>query len=133
MTIGFVSILLGALGGWMLGALWYSPLLFSKIWQKEVGLSDEQIKTGNMVVIFGLSYVCMVLMSVGLSFVIGAHPTINATHGFFHGAMSGLFFCAASMGINYLYGRRSIKLFLIDGIYQILLLGVSGMIMAAMA
>jgi hypothetical protein len=127
-----LSIILGGVGAWLLGALWYSPVMFSKIWQKEIGLSDESIKNANMAVIFGLSLLCMIGMSFGLSFVIVAHPDITWTHGFFHGSMTGLWFCAMSIGINYLYGRKSIKLFLIDAVYQILMLGVSGAIMAAM-
>jgi hypothetical protein len=132
MTVSLLSIVLGGVGAWALGALWYSPILFSKSWQKEVGLSDEAIAKGNMPVIFGLSLLCMIGMSFGLSFIIGAHPEIAWTHGFFHGCMAGLWFCATSIGINYLYGRRSVKLFFIDAVYQILLLGVSGAIMAAM-
>jgi Protein of unknown function (DUF1761) len=133
MEVSLLSIVLGALGAWILGALWYSPVLFSKAWQAEVGLSEERMK-GNMVLVFGLSFVCMVLMSYGLSFVIGAHPAdkMNIGHGFFHGCMSGIFFAATAVGINYLYQRKSLKLYLIDAIYQILMLGVSGAIMAAM-
>lgn len=133
MEVSLLSVVLGALGAWILGALWYSPVLFSKVWQAEVGLSEERMK-GNMVLVFGLSFVCMVLMSYGLSFVIGAHPAneMNIRHGFFHGCMSGVFFAATAVGINYLYQRKSLKLYLIDAIYQILMLGVSGAIMAAM-
>jgi hypothetical protein len=56
--------------------------------------------------------------------VIGAHPqdAMSFTHGFFHGCIAGLFFAAMSMGINYLYQRKSIKLFFIDSIYQFLCL-----------
>jgi hypothetical protein len=132
MLVSPLSIILGGLGAWVLGALWYSPVLFSKVWQNEVGLSDETLKKGNLAVIFGLSFLCMVAMSYGLSFVIAAHPEISWTHGFFHGCMTGLWFCATSIGINYLYGRKSLKLFAIDALYQILMLGVSGAIIAAM-
>jgi len=41
---------------WALGALWYSPLLFSKRWQKEVGFKEEEITKTNMVMVFGLSF-----------------------------------------------------------------------------
>ncbi len=133
MGVSFLSIFLGGLGAWMLGALWYSPILFSKAWQTESGLSDEQVK-GNMALTFGLSFVCMVVMSYGLSFVIGAHPEneMNMMHGFFHGCMSGIFFAAMAIGINFLYQRKSLKLYLIDAGYQVLMLGVSGAIMGAM-
>jgi Protein of unknown function (DUF1761) len=133
MEVSILPVFLGGLGAWILGALWYSPVLFGKAWQAEVGLSEERMK-GNMAIVFGLSLVCMILMSYGLSFVIGAHPAdqMNIGHGFFHGCISGFFFAATAVGINYLYQRKSIKLYLIDASYQILMLGVSGAIMAAM-
>jgi hypothetical protein len=134
MEVNYLAIILGGLGAWALGALWYSPVLFSKAWQSELGLSDEKLKNGNMALIFGLSLVCMIIMSYGLSFIIGAHPKeeMNFVHGFFHGCLAGTMFAATSIGINYLYQRKTIKLYLIDAVYQILMLGVSGGIMGAM-
>ena len=133
-TASILSVVVAGVVSWVIGAAWYSPVLFSKPWQTEVGLSDEQITTGTpMAVVFGLSLVLMIVMAFGLSFVIMAHgPDITWTHGAFHGMMTGIFFAATSMGINYLYQRRSIKLYLIDGVYQVLFLAVSGAILAAM-
>jgi hypothetical protein len=37
------AVLVSALAFWALGALWYSPVLFSKRWQKEVGFKEEDI------------------------------------------------------------------------------------------
>jgi hypothetical protein len=62
MSISILSVILGGLAAWLLGALWYSPVLFSKIWQSEVGLTDEKLKSSNMTLIFGLSLVCMIVM-----------------------------------------------------------------------
>jgi hypothetical protein len=131
--MNYLSIFLGGLGAWILGALWYSPVLFGKAWQKELGFKEEDLKGANMPLIFGGSFIAMLLMSFGLSFVISAHSDITWTHGFFHGCMMGVLIAAMSMGINYLYQRKSLKLYLIDAVYQVLLLGVSGAIMAAMA
>jgi hypothetical protein len=51
--------------------------------------------------------------------------------GAIHGLYIGIFFVAMSMGINYLYQRKSIKLWLIDAGYQIAFLGIQGMIIGA--
>ena len=123
-------IIVGAgLAAWVLGALWYGPI-FGKAWMAEMGFSQDDAPD-NMAVIFGLSFLLMVLMMFGLSHLIQAHTEITWTHGFYHGCMIGIFFAATSMGINYLYQRKSIKLWLIDASYQILFLGVGGAIMAA--
>jgi len=41
------AVLIGTLVLWVLGALWYSPVLFGKIWQKEVEFKEEGIKKAN--------------------------------------------------------------------------------------
>jgi hypothetical protein len=135
MALGLLPIILGGVGAWILGALWYSPLLFSKAWQEGHGLTAEKLKTINPAIAYGLSLVCMIGMSFGLSFIIGAHSDAERTltHGFFHGCMAGIWFAAMSVGINYLYQGKSLKVYLIDAVYQVLLLGVSGAIMAFMS
>jgi hypothetical protein len=36
-NINILSVLVAGVASWLIGALWYSPLLFSKRWQKELG------------------------------------------------------------------------------------------------
>ena len=38
----FIAIVVGAIVAFMLGALWYSPILFGKAWMKYKGNSDPQ-------------------------------------------------------------------------------------------
>ncbi|NNK34276.1 MAG: DUF1761 domain-containing protein, partial [Xanthomonadales bacterium] len=47
--------LIAALSAFILGGLWYSPLLFGKAWQREAGLSDEQLARSNKLLTFGVS------------------------------------------------------------------------------
>ena len=127
------AVLVSTVAFWALGALWYSPLLFSKRWQKEVGFKEEEIKKTNMVMVFGLSFLVMLLMVWALNFVINSHKpeNVNLQTGLIYGIFIGVFFSMLTMGINYLYQRRSIVLWFIDGIYMILGLGISGMILGA--
>ncbi len=131
MEINFLAIAAGAVAFWILGAIWYSPVLFSKAWQKEVGMSDDDLKGGNMVMIFGGSLVLMFLMCFMLYFVLIGHQAedLTFTHGAFHGMLLGTLVAASATGINYLYQRKSLKLFAIDAIYQILGLALAGGIM----
>lgn len=131
-NINYLSILLAGVAAFMLGFLWYSAL-FSKVWQKEVGMTDADIQGGNMVMIFGTSFLLMCVMMFGMvPLLLMYHTDITALHGAFHGALFGIFFCTTSMGINYLYQRKSIKLFLIDASYQIAFLTLGGAIIGGM-
>ena len=127
------AVLVSTVAFWVLGALWYSPLLFSKRWQKEVGFKEEEIKKTNMVMVFGLSFLIMLLMVWALNFMINSHKPedVSLLKGLHYGAFTGFFFSMLTMGINYLYQRRSLVLWLIDGFYIILGLGIAGMILGA--
>jgi hypothetical protein len=48
------------------GAIWYNPKVFGAAWLKTSGLTDEEAQSGNMAVIFGLSYVFGLFLAVML-------------------------------------------------------------------
>lgn len=127
-NINFIAVLVAGVASWVIGAFWYSPLLFSKRWQKELGFSDEYLANANMPVIFGSSLVLMLIMALGLAGMI-QDGNSDLMSGLKTGILTGLFFSATSVGINYLYQRKSIVLWLIDALYQIVFLGVSGAIL----
>ncbi|MEI7831034.1 MAG: DUF1761 domain-containing protein [Prolixibacteraceae bacterium] len=131
--INMWAVLTGTLAFWVLGALWYSPVLFGKIWQKEVNFKEEEITKGNMALVFGLSFLLMLFMVWALNFVINSHKPeeVNMLRGLLYGAFTGFFFSMLTMGINYLYQRRSVILWLIDGFYVLTGLGIAGMILGA--
>lgn len=127
------AVLAGTLALWVLGALWYSPVLFGKIWQKEVEFKEEEIKKVNMAMVFGLSFLLMLFMVWALNFVINSHKPedVSMLKGLYYGAFTGFFFSMMTMGVNYLYQRRSVTLWLIDGFYMVIGLGIAGMILGA--
>ncbi len=129
--INIWAVLVSAVAFWALGSLWYSPVLFGKRWQKEVGLKEEDITGANMAKVFGLSFVLMLLMVWALNFVINSHKAedVSLTTGLIYGLFTGFFFSMLTMGVNYLYQRKSLVLWLIDGVYIVLGLAVAGMIL----
>jgi len=131
--INIWAVLVSAIAFWVLGALWYSPVLFGKRWQKEIGMNEEELKKANMAVIFGTSFLIMLFMVWALNFVINSHKAedVSLFQGLHYGVFTGFFFGMLTMGINYLYQRRSIVLWIIDGLYMVLGMGIAGMILGA--
>ena len=126
--VNFLAIIAAAIAAFVLGGLWYSPLLFGKAWQREVGLSDEELKRGNMARIFGLSLVLSLVAAFVFAMFLGPRPPMQLGVG--AGFSAGLCWVASSFGINYLFARRSLKLFLIDGGYHTLQFTAIGVILA---
>lgn len=131
--INYLALAISAVAAFALGSLWYSPVLFSKTWQKEVGLSDEDIKDVNMGKIFGTSFILFIVMSFGVAliFQLIGYNRIDWLLGLLYGILIGIAFVSTTMGINLLYQRKSFKLWLIDGSYQVLCLAIMGVILGS--
>ena len=48
----------------VLGGLWYSPLLFNKIWMREAGVTPDMAKGMNMPLVMGGTLVMMPELSL---------------------------------------------------------------------
>jgi hypothetical protein len=86
-----------------------------------------------MGLLFGSTLLLTFLMAVGIEVLIDLHRLPDPTwmDGLHIGLVAGLMFVATSMAINYLYQRRSLKLWLIDAGYQVCFMGLIGAILGA--
>lgn len=68
-SVSVIPLVVGALFSVILGALWYSPVLFAKPWMKEAGITAEYIEVskGKM----GKVYIFTTIMAFVTSYVIG--------------------------------------------------------------
>jgi len=128
--ISVVAVFAAAIASFALGGLWYSPVLFAKAWQREAGVTDDQLRNANMGRIFGLTFLLCLLASCVFALFLGPHPTLVLGVG--AGFAAGLCWVAASFGINYLFERRSLRLFLINGGYHTLQFTLIGLVLAAL-
>ena len=111
--MNWLAVGLGTVAFFAVGALWYGAI-FGKAWQKATGLSDEQLKSGaNMPLIFGTCFALefIVCLTVGHMFDF-LEPSDRAKMMIAVGLALGVMMPAT--GINYLYQRKTLKLFLID-------------------
>jgi hypothetical protein len=127
--INWLSVIVATLAAFAIGGLWYSPLFVGKAWQSELKLSDADIKAANMPMIFGLTFVLNFISAIVLDMFIGRAGTLK--DGLFAGLLVGVAWIATSLGTNYLFARKSFKLFLIDATYFIIYFAVMGLILGA--
>ena len=126
--VNYLAVLAAAVATFALGGLWYSPALFGKAWQREAGVSEEKMKTANMALIFGLTFVLSLIAAWVFALFLGPRPPMALGLG--AGFSAGLCWVAASLGINYLFERKSLKLWLINGGYHTLQFTIIGLILA---
>ena len=110
--MNLLAIVLAAVAFFAVGMVWYT-VLFGKAWQREVGMSDEDMQGANMPLIFGLCFLFELLIATVLAHLLAR--TMPEPHVIMMMAV-GLGACvmAPALGINYLYLRKSGKLFAID-------------------
>jgi hypothetical protein len=126
--IHWLAVVVAAIVGFPLGALWYGPL-FGKAWMAATGITHERAKQANMVKIYGTTLVLNLIISTSLAMFIGAASTLQ--DGLFAGFMAGLTFVAAAFGVTYLFEFRSFKHWAINAGYQVLVFSVMGIILGA--
>ncbi|MBL7702094.1 MAG: DUF1761 domain-containing protein [Ferruginibacter sp.] len=133
--INWVAVLVATLAYFGLGALWYS-VLFGKRWiaDLKIDVNDPNLKKG-MGMTFGGSLVLMFVQCLALAILAGRIDGISATwmSGAKLGALVGCCFCAATIGVNYLYEKKPLSLFLINAGYAIVGNIIAGIIICCMS
>lgn len=157
MEMNFIALFVAAIITLFVGFIWYHPKVFGTIWMKEAGLTEDQLKTGNMLKIFGLTYLfslfiasiemTLTIHQMGALGMVGGPSKVNEVlpsftafmadygtafrtfkHGALHGLISGLFFAFPMIGINGLFERKSWKYIFIHSGYWIVTLTIMGAI-----
>jgi len=125
-NLNWLAIIVAAVSAFILGSLWYSPLMFLDRWMKETGLTKDSTKNTNMGKIFGLAFLLSLIASFFLAMFIGAGA--GAAFGALAGFMVGLGWVFTFMGIIYLFESRTFAHFLINAMYSIVSLTIMGFI-----
>ena len=127
-NLNWLAIIVAAISAFALGGLWYSPVLFVKMWMKESGITEESAKEANMVKVFGFSFILAFIASFFLALFLGAGAGAGGGFGAFAGFMAGFGWVFTFMGISYIFERRSLAHLLINAAYSVTSLTLMGFI-----
>ena len=123
-SYNFWAILVAAVASVGIGMIWYAPPVLGKKWQGYVGISQPAV--GAM----ALWGVCYLLLAFTLAYVFARLNVADAAGGL----RWGLTFAAVvgfAIAPNYAFARKPLGLFLIEGGYMLLALGVTSLILGA--
>ena len=128
--INFAAVFFAALAAFALGAVGYSPLLFVNAWIKESGVKVGEIKKSKMLMSMVSGFLLTLVMSFNLAAFLAA-PNTTFVWGIIAGALAGIGWVAAGLGMIYVYEGKSLKLFFINGGYLVSALILMGGILGA--
>ncbi len=132
--LNWPAIAVAALAYFILGALWYSKILFAKRWISDlkIDVNDPAAKKG-IGLMFGGSLLMMFVQSLALAILAERLNIAGAgwMSGLKLGAMLGGCFSTATIGINYFYEKKPLSLFCINAGYAIVGNIIAGIIICS--
>lgn len=132
-NIHWMGALLGGLGYFVLGALWYSPVLFAPKWIAycKIDVNDPNMKKG-VAATFIESLILMIITSICIAVLAHKLQTNGVVNGAKLGLFTGLGLGTTSLAISYIYEKRPFGLYLINGGYTVIGSMIAGMIICSM-
>ena len=134
--LNWPAIAVAALVYFALGALWYSKAMFVTRWIADLKLdvNNPDTKKG-MGMMFGGSFVLMFIQCLAIAIISERLDLDVAGGGWMSGlklgAFTGCCFCAATIGVNYLYEKKPMSLFFINAGYAIVGNIIAGIIICS--
>lgn len=134
MSLGhWPSIVVAAVAAWLIGALWYSPLLFAKAWAKAHGYTPE--KLAAMQATAGRAYAGSLVAFLVIAGVLHIFLSHLGADSWQKGAAWGFHaWLGFALPIGFtanLYSDKPLATFLIDAGYQLVYLTAMGAILGA--
>ena len=114
------AVLVAIIATGLLSALWYSPLLFLRPWARAAEREPRRNAT-----VYGMMLLTAIVSSAAFGWWAGPEPSIE--EAVLDGLVVGAFFAATTLGLHYAFAGRGLKLWLIDGGFEVarfVLLGV---------
>ena len=129
-SINYLAVLAAAVSTFVLGGLWYSPLMFGKAWMRANSFTDAELQAFSKARMFGWSFFFALVMALNLAMFL-AGPTTNVTWGMAAGGLAGLGWVAMAIAIIGVFENRSWTYILINGGYMTVAFVIMGAIIGA--
>ena len=132
-VVNNVHVLVSGVVIFVLGGLWYSPVLFAKRWVALIGKTEEELKAsvGSMPTNYLLVFVCGLVTSWVMALVVGNFAPSSALDGGIIGALCWVGFAGATSFGTALFSGKPKALWLIDSGFNLVAFVVAGIILAA--
>jgi hypothetical protein len=129
----YLAILVAAVVAFLIGGLWYSPLLFAKQWMAAHAHTPEDVAKlkGEAPKAYGISFVAFLIMAAILQMLLNHLDAHTWTKGALWGAHLWLGFAFTIGLMANVYSGTKFGVFLIDTGYQLVYLVVMGAILGA--
>lgn len=130
MAINYWAVAVATLMNLVIGGLWYSPMLFAKVWQRSAGITDEQLKAFNPAKVFTITLIVSWVICINLAFFL-ASPGTDWQWGMTAGFLAGFGWAAMIFVVISLFEQRSLPYMLVHGGYITVYFTLAGLVIGA--
>lgn len=123
-SVDLLAVLVAAVASFVVGSLWYSPLLFGNMWMKLAGIKKTKKKVSCMWLSFLFYFVGMLVMSFVLAHFLLFTAASTIVEGFITSFWLWLGFIAPITLGGILWENKPVMLFVLNNVYNLLSLGV---------
>jgi len=132
MSIDLLGVLVASIVAMIIGGLWYSPILFGKMWMELSGLSNERAaraKEKGMWKLYIGQFIIALIASYALAYFIAVQEITTITAVLTLGFWLWLGFHVPILVSSILWEGKSPKLFVLNGLQNLITLFIIGIIL----
>lgn len=128
--INYLAVVVATVAAFALGGLWYSPLLFAKMWVAAHGYTEEQVNAMQKGAgkAYGVSLVCQWLIALAIAVLVGYLHLVNLSQGLKLSMLIWVGFAVPLGLMANMFTEKRITVFFIDTGYQLVYLLIMGAI-----
>lgn len=129
LQVNYLAVLAAGVTQMILGALWYSPVLFANSWMKLLGLKKSDLKKEGMGLKYGLTFVLALVMAYVLAQFLQIAGVETVAEGITISFWAWLGFSLATFAPSYIFLGKPWKLLAIDNGYYLVGMLITGVIL----
>jgi hypothetical protein len=129
-NLNYVAIVAATLVNMFVGAFWYSPVGFGKLWSKLSGVNMMDIPKKEATKALSITAISALLQSVLLAVLIHSLHVTTVLHGIEVGLVLWAGFTAATTISDALYARRGWKFWWLNSSFYLVVLVINSSILA---
>lgn len=127
--INWLAVIVAALSSFLVGGIWYSPVLFANTWVADNKLNVDELKAASKLRSFGMTALFSLIMAANLAAFLADAKT-DLAWGTAAGFLAGIWTFSA-IAIMSLFELKSWRLIFINGGYSLVSLTLMGAILGA--
>jgi len=130
-VINYWAVLVAGIVYMVIGALWYSPVLFGNAWMKGIGKTKEQIESDFSPVNYVVALIFSLIAAYGIARVMVWANGDSIGDGIIVALLAGICFVLPTMGVNDSFETRPRGLTFMNIFYHLVGFTAMGVIIGA--